>query len=69
MNLPNEVAIGQNADHRAIARFSSKHDRNFRPVLSRLKFFRDDIAQKYEISLPNISGLELVNAERKHIAQ
>ena len=41
--VPNEVRIGQNADHREIARFSSLQDRNFRPLLSRLKQFRDDI--------------------------
>ena len=67
MNLPNEIAIGQNADHRSIARFSSEHDRNYRPVLSRLRLFRDDIAQDLEISLPNISELQLATAKRKYI--
>ena len=67
MNLPNEIAIGQNADHRSIARFSSEHDRNFRPIISRLRSFRDEIAQELEISLPNISKLQLATANRKRI--
>ncbi|KAK6387496.1 hypothetical protein LTS17_000765 [Exophiala oligosperma] len=43
LNLPNEITIGQNADHRELARFKSKDDRNFRPVLSRLLKFKVDI--------------------------
>jgi hypothetical protein len=46
LNLPNEVPIGQNADHRDIARFESPTDRNYRPVASRLQKFHDDIANK-----------------------
>ena len=43
LHVPNEVVIGQNADHREIARFDSLHDRNLRPVLSRLDVFRQNI--------------------------
>jgi hypothetical protein len=46
MNLPNEVSIGQNADHRDIARFESLTDRNYRPVASRLQKFHDEIADE-----------------------
>jgi hypothetical protein len=46
LNLPNEVPIGQNADHRDMARFESPTDRNYRPVASRLQKFHDDIANK-----------------------
>lgn len=44
--LPNEVRIGQNSDHREIARFLSLQDRNFRSVLRRLEIFKDDIIKK-----------------------
>ena len=44
--LPNEVRIGQNSDHREIARFLSLQDRNFRPLLKRLEIFKDDILRK-----------------------
>jgi len=44
--LPNEVRIGQNSDHREIARFLSLSDRNFRPLLKRLEIFKDEIVQK-----------------------
>ena len=43
--LPNEVRIGQNSDHREIARFLSLQDRNFRPLLKRLELFKDDIVK------------------------
>ena len=46
--LPNEVRIGQNADHREIARFLSLQDRNFRPLLRRLEIFKDDIVRKIQ---------------------
>ena len=46
--LPNEVRIGQNTDHREIARFLSLQDRNFRPLLKRLEIFKDDIVEKLE---------------------
>jgi hypothetical protein len=46
LNLPNEVAIPQCADHREIARFESLHDRNFRPVLTRINIFKEDILGK-----------------------
>ena len=38
--LPNEVRIGQNSDHREIARFSSLQDRNFRPLLRQFEQIR-----------------------------
>ena len=44
--LPNEVRIGQNSDHREIARFLSLQDRNFRPLVRRLEVFKDGIAKK-----------------------
>ena len=43
MNLPNEIPIGQNADHQSIVTFKSVNDRNFRPVISRLQKFKRDI--------------------------
>ena len=46
--LPNEVRIGQNTDHREIARFLSLQDRNFRPLLKRLEIFKDDIVKRLE---------------------
>lgn len=46
--LPNEVRIGQNSDHREIARFLSLQDRNFRPLLRRLEIFKDEIVQKMQ---------------------
>ena len=46
--LPNEVRIGQNSDHREIARFLSLQDRNFRPLLKRLEVFKDDIVKKLQ---------------------
>ncbi|KMU85898.1 hypothetical protein CIHG_03427 [Coccidioides immitis H538.4] len=46
LNVPNEIPIGQFADHRSIARFSSVNDRNYRPVITRLLKFRQDITQK-----------------------
>lgn len=65
MNIPTEISIGQNADHRDIARFKSASDRNFRPVLSRIEKFKRDIecestgrsASLSEISV-NVSLLE-----------
>ncbi|KAK2753074.1 hypothetical protein FQN55_005034 [Onygenales sp. PD_40] len=55
LNVPNEIPIGQYADHRDIARFSSYEDRNFRPVMTRLLTFKDDIAGK-NISLTTNLG-------------
>ena len=46
LNLPNEVAITQYADHREIARFESLHDRNFRSLLTRINIFKEDILGK-----------------------
>lgn len=46
--LPNEVRIGQNSDHREIARFLSLQDRNFRPLLRRLEIFKDGIVKKLQ---------------------
>ena len=65
MNLSNEIAIGQNSDHRDMARFSSMHDRNFRPVLSRLNIFRDDIAS--QLNMPVLSDMktQLATVKRK----
>ncbi|PYH76481.1 hypothetical protein BO82DRAFT_205030 [Aspergillus uvarum CBS 121591] len=45
LNIPNEIPIGQFADHRSIARFSSVEDRNYTPVLARLLKFKQDIAR------------------------
>lgn len=36
LRAPNEVAIGQNADHRQITKFSDEKDVNYRPVVSKL---------------------------------
>lgn len=44
--IPNEIRIGQNSDHREIARFLSLHDRNFQPLLRRLEIFKNDIANQ-----------------------
>ncbi|EAS28261.3 uncharacterized protein CIMG_09465 [Coccidioides immitis RS] len=44
--VPNEIPIGQFADHRSISRFSSVNDRNYRPVITRLLKFRQDITKK-----------------------
>lgn len=46
--LDHEVRIGQNSDHREIARFLSLQDRNFRPLLKRLEIFKDDIVKKLQ---------------------
>lgn len=46
LNVPNEVQIGQFADHKEIARFSSVDDRNYRPVVTRLLKFKQDIHKK-----------------------
>ena len=46
LNVPNEVQIGQFADHKEIARFSSVNDRNYRPVITRLLKFKQDIYKK-----------------------
>ncbi|PYH46386.1 LipA and NB-ARC domain protein [Aspergillus saccharolyticus JOP 1030-1] len=45
LNIPNEIPIGQFADHRNIARFSSVKDRNYRPVVTRLLKFKQDITR------------------------
>lgn len=42
------MVIGQNADHREIARFVSLHDRNLRPILSRLNIFRQEISNQLQ---------------------
>ncbi|KAF8242731.1 hypothetical protein K440DRAFT_664567 [Wilcoxina mikolae CBS 423.85] len=49
LNLPNEVAIGQYADHRDLARFLSKDDINYRPVQTRLVQFHEDILHKMTV--------------------
>ena len=69
MNITNEVAIGQNANHQNMARFSSIHDRNFRPVLSRLNYFRNNIANQLELSVSNDSGTQLVAPEGEYIKE
>ncbi|KAL9634730.1 MAG: hypothetical protein Q9164_003919 [Protoblastenia rupestris] len=56
--LPNEVRIGQNSDHREIARFLSLQDRNFRPLLKRLEVFKDDIVKKLQSLTCKSSGRE-----------
>ena len=43
LGAPNEFVIGQNCNHRDIARFKSSTDRNFRPVVSRLQKFKRDL--------------------------
>ncbi len=45
LRTPNEVAIGQNANHREITKFSDAKDMNYRPVLSKLLKFGEDISQ------------------------
>lgn len=59
--LPNEVRIGQNSDHRGIARFLSLQDRNFRPLLKRLEIFKDDIVKKLESLTCTIPRRETVS--------
>lgn len=49
LNLPNEVAIGQYADHRDLARFLGKEDINYRPVQTRLVQFHEDILHKMAV--------------------
>ncbi|KAL8797717.1 MAG: hypothetical protein Q9195_000069 [Heterodermia aff. obscurata] len=46
LNLPNEEAIPQLADHRGIARFESNKDRNFRAVINRLVAFKTSIERQ-----------------------
>nr|KMM72094.1 TPR repeat:NB-ARC [Coccidioides posadasii RMSCC 3488] len=43
LNVPHEITIPQFSDHRNIGRFRSQQDRTFRPVVSRLKEFADDL--------------------------
>ena len=50
LNVPSEVKIGQNADHRDMARFVSIHDRNFRPMLTRLDMFQTGLASQLDSS-------------------
>jgi hypothetical protein len=52
LNVPNEVAIGQFADHQEITRFSSIDDRNYRPVVMRLQKLSQDISDKLTASKP-----------------
>lgn len=52
------MVIGQNADHREIARFDSLHDRNLRPVLSRLHVFRQDIVNQLRSMASSQSATE-----------
>lgn len=49
LNLPEEIVIGQYSDHRDIVRFTSLQDRNFRPVLSRLSKFGEDINKQFSV--------------------
>ncbi|KAL9585407.1 MAG: hypothetical protein Q9203_004257 [Teloschistes exilis] len=62
LNVPNEVVIGQNADHHEIARFVSLHDRNLRPVLSRLNIFRQDISNQLQSMATGVSTVEPLDA-------
>lgn len=48
LNLPHEIRIGQNSDHRQIARFLSLQDRNFRPLLKRLEIYKNEIVKKMQ---------------------
>ena len=71
LNVPNEVQIGQNVNHRSIARFRSSTDRNFRPVISRLIEFHRDIGEsemllhecleEISIEIPSTEGKSLGN--------
>ncbi|TPX20904.1 hypothetical protein DIZ76_016801 [Coccidioides immitis] len=47
LNVPHEITIPQFSDHRNIVRFRSQQDRTFRPVVSRLKEFADDLRLGY----------------------
>ncbi|EFE44249.1 LipA and NB-ARC domain protein [Trichophyton verrucosum HKI 0517] len=50
--VPGEVNINLYADHRNICRFSSADDRNFRPVVSQLIQFYQDIKAKKATPIP-----------------
>nr|KMM72098.1 hypothetical protein CPAG_08397 [Coccidioides posadasii RMSCC 3488] len=67
LNVPNEIPIGQFADHRSIARFSSVNDRNYRPVITRLLKFRQDITQK-SARLPHSSQDAKCGSGKTHSA-
>ncbi|KAI1950901.1 hypothetical protein LOZ57_001449 [Ophidiomyces ophidiicola] len=56
LNVPGEISIGQFANHRDIARFSSVADRNYRPVLTRLLRFTKDLAKICTLSASNLQG-------------
>jgi hypothetical protein len=59
LNLPNEIAIGQNANHRDLARFRSENDRNFRPVVSRLQIFKRGIEDDAQRASPGQISVEI----------
>ncbi|TGZ78640.1 TPR repeat-contain NB-ARC [Ascodesmis nigricans] len=65
LNLPDEIAIPQYSDHREIARFASASDRNFRPVLTRLKKFEEDITNQFIRKLSQDSESTLVPSVTK----
>jgi len=46
LRAPNEIAIGQNTNHHDITKFSDTDDTNYRPVLTKLLNFGDDISKK-----------------------
>ena len=57
VGAPNEFIIGQNCNHRDIARFRSMNDRNFRPVVSRLQKFKRDLENGE--NLPSLSEISV----------
>lgn len=59
--LPNEVRIGQNSDHREIARFLSLPDRNHRPLRMRLEIFKNEIVKKLQSFNSTIPSRETVS--------
>ncbi|KAI1972184.1 hypothetical protein LOZ35_004696 [Ophidiomyces ophidiicola] len=60
LNVPCEISIGQFADHRDIARFSSVADRNYRPVLTRLLRFTQDLAKMRTCPTDNSKDLNFI---------
>lgn len=57
------MVIGQNADHREIARFVSLDDRNLRPILSRLNIFRQDISNQLQSMASGQSTIERLDTK------
>jgi hypothetical protein len=53
LNLPNEILIPTNANHREMVQFSSATDANFQTVISILGQFRDQLEQAYRQRHPS----------------